>query len=264
MSLNNTKIVVRLRKLLVAEGWIIDRQIEDDQELLLMTHSDYPVRQLVIPTNTDRWDDWHELCQRAVEKLAQITGRDRASLWALVDVSPLYVKVYRVAKSSAPAAIVGSVLTVLAMSAWTWVTAPAPISVSLAGCIDSEGNKAVLEMAQDVGLALAESGDLTGDGTSTRSRALRATASAEEMRKCYLEAQIYSDGFDGDRAISDDISRIEDAIKVVYPGVGVSFVTDSRAQDLGGESARLAFTSAKAAGRRVSVRLGRMISSWHL
>ncbi|MCV9963555.1 hypothetical protein OIU34_16755 [Pararhizobium sp. BT-229] len=263
MSANNTLRVVRLREFLVSEGWILDRRIEEDQGLLLLTHPDHARRQLTVPVDATRWDDWHEVCERAVSKVAEMTGRDPSAIWAIVDGPTRGSRLWKGLRSFAGSAVIASAATVLLLVAWDRMTAPAPVSITLAGCMDSEGAKAVTRMGYDI--HVQHSGDDRMKNFAwTRWRALQAAANAEEMRKCYLEAQAYGHGFDDDGLIGEDMRRIEDGVKIVYSDIGASLVPGAAGTEEDRKKAKAAYLSAEAAVNRISIRLGHIVTKWYL
>ncbi|MBY3433359.1 hypothetical protein HFN89_04180 [Rhizobium laguerreae] len=264
MSVNNTSRVVRLREFLVSEGWVLDRRLEETRGEFLLTHPDHPRRQLCIPTDATRWEDWSESCERAVEKAAEMTNRDSADLWALIDGPSRGHRTWRMLRCFAGSAVIACAATVISMTVWESATAEPPVSVALAGCMDSQGALAVAGMAYDVRIRSAGIGDEMKDVAWTRWRALQAAANIEEMRKCYLEAQSYSHGFDAEGLIGDDLRRIEDGVKTVYAHIGASLVPGNDATDVERSAAQESFRQAEAAAGRMSIRLGKIVSAWYL
>jgi hypothetical protein len=264
LSVNSTSHPVRLREFLVSEGWVLDRRIEETHGELLLTHADHPGRQLCIPVDATRWEDWHESCERAVEKVAEMTKREPSVLWGLIHGPSRGQRFWSALRSSAGSAVIACAVTVVAMTAWDKATAEAPVSITLAGCMDNQASLAVSMMSYDVRIQFAGNRDKMKDFAWTRWRALQAAANVEEMRKCYLEAQSYSHGFDDEGLLGEDLSRIEDGVKTVYSHIGASLVPGNDATDSERAAAQEAFRLAEAAANRMSIRLGKIVSSWYL
>jgi hypothetical protein len=264
LSVINTSRPARLREFLVSEGWVLDRRIEETRGELLLTHPGHPSRQLCIPVDSTKWDDWHESCEQAVEKVAEMTNREPTALWALIDGSTRGQRVWSALRTFAGSALVACAATVVALAAWDKATEEAPVSITLAGCMDSQASLAVSRMSYDVRIQFAGNRDKMKDFAWTRWRALQAAANVEEMRKCYLEAQSYSHGFDDNGLIGEDLSRIEDGVKTVYSHIGASLVPGNDATDGERAAAQETFRLSEAAASRMSIRLGKIVSAWYL
>lgn len=219
---------------------------------------------MCIPVDATRWDDWHEVCERTVEKVAEMTKRQPAELWALIDGPTRSQRVWSALRTFVGSAVVACAITVVGMAAWNKATEEPPVSVTLAGCMDNQASLAVSMMSHDVRTQFAGNRDKMKDFAWTRWRALQAAANVEEMRKCYLEAQSYSHSFDDDGLIGEDLSRIEDGVKAVYTHIGATLVPGDDATDGERAAAQETFRLAEAAATRVSIRLGKIVSSWYL
>jgi hypothetical protein len=263
MSANNTLLVVRLREFLVSEGWVPDHRISEEKGLLLLTHPSHPNRQLSIPVASTQCDDHLEICERAVSKVAEMTERDPSQIWKIVDVPTRGKKLKDSLLSFTGSAVIAAAATVLLLGAWDRMTAPAPVSITLAGCMDSEGAKAVTRMGYDIQVKRSED-DWMKSFAWTRWRALQTAANAEEMRKCYLEAQAYGHGFDNDGLIGEDMRQIEDGVKIVYADIGASLAPGATRSDEDKKKAKAAYLSAEAAVNRISIRLGQIVTKWYL
>lgn len=264
MSAINISRIAGLHQLLVSEGWIEDFRIKDTQGLVLFTHPDHERRQLNLPVDHQRYSDWYECCERAATKLAEMTGRDLATIWAAVDKRSRRGRLRRAVREIAVSAVVAAAMTYSAGLAWNHMTAPPPVSITLAGCMDSEGAMAVSRMGYDIHVDLPDDADAMKTFAWVRWRALQAAANVEEMRKCYLEAQSYSHGFDEDLLIGDDMRRIEDGVKIVYSDIGASLVPSARGTEKDRAKAKAAYFAAEAAGKRISIRLGNIVAKWYL
>jgi hypothetical protein len=260
----NTSLPARLREFLVSEGWVLDRRIEESHGQLLLTHPDHKSRQLCIPVDTARWEDWQEVCERAVEKVAEMTKREQVALWALIDGPTRIQRVWIGLRRFAGSAVVACALTVVGMNVWDKANAQPPVSITLAGCMDNQASLAVSRMSYDVRIQFAGNRDKMKDFAWTRLRALQTAANVEEMRKCYLEAQSYGHGFDGDGLIGDDLSRIEQAVTAVYSHIGATLVPGKESTDVDRAAAQETFRLANTASTRMSIRLGQIVSDWYL
>jgi len=225
MSHTNDRLPERLRHLLVAEGWAEDLAMED-AGIILFTHPDHPRRQLSLPMDTVTYTDWRELCDRTVEKLAEMTDRDRDAIRKLV--LPMRTEASG-SRTRAWAtfllwAAIGYGLAVGGNYLWQRATAPAPVSLSLAGCMDRNAADSAAAMSEDAGLDLSE---FPADRAYSylRFRALQVSASAAEMRRCYLDAQGLSSAFDADGLIGADMDVIEEAVSDVYSLMGARVAT---------------------------------------
>ncbi|MDW9478952.1 hypothetical protein GOB57_09690 [Sinorhizobium meliloti] len=263
MSAINISRIAGLHRLLVSEGWIEDFRLKGTQGLILFTHPDHDRRQLNLPVDHLRYIDWYECCERAAAKLGEMTGRDLATIWAAADKRSRPGRLRRAARDVAVSAAVAAAVTYSGGLAWNHMTAPPPVSIALAGCMDSEGAKAVSRMAYDIQVDLSGDADAMKTFAWVRWRALQAVANAEEMRKCYLEAQAYSRRFDEDGLIGEDMRRIEDGVKVVYADIGAS-LAGAGGTEQNRTKAKAAYLVAEAAGQRMSIRLGNIVAKWHL
>lgn len=264
MSAINISRIAGLHQLLVSEGWIEDFRIKDTEGLVLFTHPDHECRQLNLPVDHHRFDDWYECCERAATKLAEMTGRDLAAIWAAVDKRSRRGRLRRAFREAAVSAVIAAVVTYSAGLAWNRMTAPPPVSIALAGCMDSEGAMAVSRIGYDIHVDLPGDDDAMKTFAWVRWRALQAAANVEEMRKCYLEAQSYSHGFDEDGLIGDDMRHIEDGVKTVYSDIGASLVPGAQSSENDRAKAKAAYVAAEAAGKRISIRLGTIVTKWYL
>jgi hypothetical protein len=264
MSAINISRLAGLHQLLISEGWVEDFRVKDTQGFVLFTHPDHERRQLNLPVDHLRFTDWYESCENAATKLCEMTGRDLATIWAAVDKGTKRRRWPTAVREMVVAAAVAATVTYGAGLAWSHMTAPPPVSIALAGCMDSEGAMAVTQMGYDIHV------DLPGDAEAVKAfawvrwRALQAAANVEEMRKCYLEAQSYSHGFDEDGLIGDDMRHIEDGVKTVYSDIGASIVPGAKSTRDERLKAKAAYVAAEAAGKRISIRLGAIVTTWYL
>ena len=267
MSSDTISRVVMLREFLVGEGWIASDVIRESQGIVLFTHPGHERRQLSLPVDETRYSDWSDLCDIAVAKVADMTGRTVEEVAAKAALPPHGPKAQgRKRMWRRPAAVVFLVTAVsfaAGMHLRSSVSGP-PISISLAGCIDSNGAATLDNMAHDARAGFADPADRARNFVWTRWRALQAATTAEEMRRCYLEAQSISSGFDPRGLIGEDMRRIEDGVKIVYSSIGATLVPGGEPETEEHRKRVLAtYTEASAAGERISVRLGDIVSRWY-
>lgn len=264
MSAINISRIAGLHKLLVSEGWIEDFRIKDTEGLVLFTHPDHERRQLSLPVDHLRYEDWYECCERAATKLAEMTGRDITAIWLAVDKKTGRRRLHRAVREVTVSAFVAAAVTYSAGLAWTHMTAPPPVSITLAGCMDSEGAMAIMRMGYDIHFDPPADADAMQTFAWIRWRALQAATNVEEMRRCYLEAQSYSHGFDEDGLIGEDMRHIEDGVKSIYTDIGASLAPGAKGKDDDRVKANAAYLAAEAAGERISLRLADIVKRWYL
>jgi hypothetical protein len=233
--------------------------------LELLTHTAHPGRQLSIPVDL-RYDDWEELCDRMLEKVAEMTGRDNRylarSVFDPVGGSSTKAPPYRLGLRRAGQILVLLVSLGAAAYAGYVLRAPAPISISLAGCMDRNAARSVGMMAYDAHARFTGEVDGVNNFLWTRHRALQAATYAEEMRRCYLEAQLMSQDFDHGGRIAADMDRIDTSIRSIYTGIGASLLPGAKA-DGSREAAEANFRSAEDAATRISTRLGQLVGDMY-
>nr|WP_250807763.1 hypothetical protein [Neorhizobium tomejilense] len=261
MSSDSIHKIARLRQFLVAEGWVVSDVIRAQQGLELLTHPDHDRRQLSLPID-ERYDDWEEACDRALEKVAQMTDRDARQLADAV-YSPrraepqgrTRTKDIVVAVAVAVAAFYGGLRYADAIHRGE------PIPMSLLGCMDRNAARAVGMMSHDAYARFSDVSKGMNNFLWTRQRALQAATYAEEMRRCYLEAQMAVEGFDANRLISRDMDMIDAAVTTIYGDIGASLIPGADVSRKGSMAKTDAsFRNAENAANRISSRLGTIVA----
>ncbi len=89
---------------------------------------------------------------------------------------------------------------------------------------------------------------------------MQSAAMAEEMRRCYLEAQSENPNFDSAGLISDDMRKVEGGVAVVYEGVAAALAPGQAAPSQAERADNIAaYRVAADAMTRISIRLGAIV-----
>lgn len=259
MSSDTFNRAIRLREYLKSCGWVESDVILESKGLYLLTHPGHEQRQLQLPSDK-RYSDWEELTDRMAEKVAEMTGVETHDIWAAAMPQPTPARRSFNFRHAALCIGVFACTFLAGQRVEAWRNSTPSISISLAGCIDSSASLVLASLAFDVERQDIGKSDALRKFMWTRWRAVQTASAAEEMRRCYLESQSFSEDFDPKGLISDDMHKIEEAVKVVYSHIGATLVPDAPATSPEHQKiVATAYEAAAQAGDRISTRLGNMI-----